>query len=167
MSLNLIAPMCYRNHAIRRVLDHFLIQIKIRNGNDVPKCFLNVSYYHVLFVKINFLYAIFKTKFSRRSPKPKDKITEIKQIPRKLVTTAVRQFSLMRQFSFFRQFLKLLATKNTCIFVNIARKMKCDISKSKLILCEWNAFYFIKIAFIGFTLHEIKRCIVFFGTPGI
>ena len=45
--------------------------------------------------------------------------------------------------------------------------MKCDISKSKSILCEWNAFYFIKIAFIGFTLHEIKRCIVFLGTPGI
>ena len=39
--------------------------------------------------------------------------------------------------------------------------------KSKLILCEWNAFYFIEIAFIGFTLQEIKQCIVFFGTPGI
>ena len=45
--------------------------------------------------------------------------------------------------------------------------MNCDISKSKLILCEWNAFYFIEIAFTGFTLHEIKQCIVFFGTPGI
>ena len=45
--------------------------------------------------------------------------------------------------------------------------MHCDILKSKLILCEWNAFYFIEIAFIGFTLHEIKQCIVFFGTPGI
>ena len=45
--------------------------------------------------------------------------------------------------------------------------MKCDILKSKLILCEWNAFYFIEIAFIGFTLHEIKQCIVFFGTLGI
>ena len=45
--------------------------------------------------------------------------------------------------------------------------MNCDILKSKLILCEWNAFYFIEIAFIGFTLHEIKQCIVFFGTPGI
>ena len=44
--------------------------------------------------------------------------------------------------------------------------MYCDILKSKLILCEWNAFYFIEIAFIGFTLHEIKQCIVFFGTPG-
>ena len=35
-----------------------------------------------------------------------------------------------------------------------------------LILCELNAFYFIEIAFIGFTLHEIKQCIFFFGTPG-
>ena len=44
--------------------------------------------------------------------------------------------------------------------------MNCDISKSKLIHCEWNAFYFNEIAFIGLTLHEIKQCIVFFGTPG-
>ena len=75
----------------------------------------------------------------------------------------------MRQFlSFFRQFLKPLAISNTCIFVNIAWKMHCaNASKSKLILCEWNAFYLIEIAFIGFTLHEIKQCIVFFGTPGI
>ena len=74
----------------------------------------------------------------------------------------------MRQFlSFFRQFLKPLANSNTCIFVNIAWKMNCGILKSKLILCEWNAFYFIEIAVIGFTLDEIKQCIVFFGTPGI
>ena len=72
----------------------------------------------------------------------------------------------MRQFlSFFRQFLKSLATSNTCIFVSIAWKMNCDILKSKLINCEWNAFYFIEIAFIGFTLHEIKQCIVFLGHP--
>ena len=74
----------------------------------------------------------------------------------------------MRQFlSFFRQFLKPLANSNTCIFVNIAWKMNCDILKSKLILCEWNAFYFIEIAFIGFMLDEIKQCIVCIGTPGI
>ena len=74
----------------------------------------------------------------------------------------------MRQFLlFFRQFPKPLANSNTCIFVNIAWKMNCDILKSKLILCEWNALYFIEIAFIGFTLDEIKQCIVFFGTPGI
>ena len=69
----------------------------------------------------------------------------------------------MRQFlSFSRQFVKPLANSNTCIFVNIAWKMHCDILKFKLILCEWNAFYFIEIAFIGFTLHEIKQCIDFF-----
>ena len=45
--------------------------------------------------------------------------------------------------------------------------MNCDILKSKLIVCEWNAFYFIEIAFIRFTFDEIKQCIVFFGTPGI
>ena len=49
----------------------------------------------------------------------------------------------------------------------MAWKMNCDILKSKLIVCEWNAFYFIEIAFIGFTFDEIKQCIVFFGTPGI
>ena len=73
----------------------------------------------------------------------------------------------MRQFlPFFRQFLKPLANSNTCIFVNIAWKLNCDILNSKLILCEWNASYFIEIAFIGFMLHQIKQCIVFFGTPG-
>ena len=74
----------------------------------------------------------------------------------------------MRQFlSFFRHFPKPLANSNTCIFINMAWKMHCDILKSKLIFCEWNAFYFIEIAFIGFTLDEIKQCTVFFGTPGI
>ena len=74
----------------------------------------------------------------------------------------------MRRFlSFFRQFLKLYATSNTCISVNIARKIKCYISKSKLIICEYNGFYFSEIAFISFTLHEIKQGIVFLGPPGI
>ena len=73
----------------------------------------------------------------------------------------------MRQFiSFFRQFLKPLATLSTRIFVNIAWKMNCDLLKSKFIVCESNAFYFIEMAFIGFRLHEIKQSIVFFGTPG-
>ena len=72
----------------------------------------------------------------------------------------------MRQFlSFFRQFLIPLATSNTCIFVNIAWKMNCVLLKFKLILCEWNAFYVIEIAFMGFTLHETKWCIVFLGHP--
>ena len=39
------------------------------------------------------------------------------------------------------------------------------VSKSKLILCEWNAFCFSETAFIDFTLHEIKHCIVFLGQP--
>ena len=51
--------------------------------------------------------------------------------------------------------------------VNIAWKTKCYISKSKLILCEYNAFYYSEIAFVDFTLHEIKQGIVFFETPGI
>ena len=37
--------------------------------------------------------------------------------------------------------------------------------RSKLIHCEWNAFYFIEIPFIGFTLHEIKQCSFFFRHP--
>ena len=40
--------------------------------------------------------------------------------------------------------------------------MNCDILKSKLILCEWNTFYFIEIAFIRFTLDEIKGVYSFF-----
>jgi hypothetical protein len=51
--------------------------------------------------------------------------------------------------------------------VNIVREIKCYLSNSKLIICEYNAFYFSEIAFIGFTLHEIKQGIVFGGTPGI
>ena len=74
---------------------------------------------------------------------------------------------MQRFLLLFRQYLKLLATSNTCISVNIARKIICYISKSKLIFCEYNGFHFIEIAFIGFTLHEIKQGIVFFGTPGI
>jgi hypothetical protein len=50
--------------------------------------------------------------------------------------------------------------------VDIVQKCKCYISKSKLILCEYNAFYFSEIAVIGFTVHEIKQGIVFLGTPG-
>ena len=33
-------------------------------------------------------------------------------------------------------------------------------------LFECNYLYFIAIAFIAFTLHEIKQCPVSFGTPG-
>jgi hypothetical protein len=48
----------------------------------------------------------------------------------------------------------------------MARKCKRYISKYKLILCEYNAFYLSEIAVIGFTVREIKRGIVFWGTPG-
>jgi hypothetical protein len=43
-------------------------------------------------------------------------------------------------------------------------KFKCYLSKSKLVLSECNDLYFIAIAFIDFTLHEIKPA--FWGTPG-
>jgi hypothetical protein len=49
--------------------------------------------------------------------------------------------------------------------VNIACKFKFYISKSKLVLSECNDLYFIAIAFIVFTLHEIKQCPVFLGHP--
>jgi hypothetical protein len=46
--------------------------------------------------------------------------------------------------------------------VNIACKFKCNISKSKLVLSECNDLYFFAIAFIAFTLHEIKQYPAFF-----
>ena len=54
-----------------------------------------------------------------------------------------------------------------CISLNIVCKFKCYISKSKFVLSECNDLYFIAIVFIAFTLHEIKQCPVFFGTPGM
>ena len=50
----------------------------------------------------------------------------------------------------------------------IACKFKCYIPKSKLVFSECNDLYFIAIAFIAFTTHEIKQCHFggFFGTPG-
>ena len=49
-----------------------------------------------------------------------------------------------------------------------AQKIKWYTSKSKFILSEYNAICFNEIAFIGFTLHEIKQCMVFLGgKPGI
>jgi hypothetical protein len=41
----------------------------------------------------------------------------------------------------------------------------CYLSKSKLVFSECNDLYFIAIAFIAFTLHEIKHCPVFLGHP--
>ena len=43
-----------------------------------------------------------------------------------------------------------------CISLNIACKLKCYISKSKLVLSECNDLYFIAIALIAFTSHQIK-----------
>ena len=41
---------------------------------------------------------------------------------------------------------------------NSSCKFKCYISKSKLDRSECNDLYFIAVAFIAFTLHEIKQC---------
>jgi hypothetical protein len=45
----------------------------------------------------------------------------------------------------------------------IACKFKCYISKSKLVLSECNDRYLLAIAFIAFTLHEIRPCLVLFS----
>ncbi len=50
---------------------------------------------------------------------------------------------------------------------NIARIIKCDISKSKLALSTCNGVYFSSTALIVFMLYEIKQVKIFFGTPGI
>jgi hypothetical protein len=47
------------------------------------------------------------------------------------------------------------------IFKNGSSTFKCYISKSKSVVSECNDLYFIVIAFIAFTLHEIKQCPVF------
>jgi predicted transcriptional regulator of viral defense system len=49
--------------------------------------------------------------------------------------------------------------------VNIAQIFKCYISKSKLALSEYNITYLSAIAFIVFTLHEIKQRKFFLGHP--
>ena len=52
--------------------------------------------------------------------------------------------------------------------VNIACKFKCYIYQNlSIVLSECNDLYFIAIAFIAFTFHEIKECPVFWGTPDI
>ncbi len=48
---------------------------------------------------------------------------------------------------------------------NIARIIKCDISKSKLALSTCNGVYFSSTALIVFTLYEIKQVKVFLGHP--
>ena len=133
MFLSLIAPMCCRNHAIKCVLDH---------TRELLLCFIR---------KHQFLCAIFGTKFEGKDLNLSIKSVKLKNY---ISDSNCCQFTLMgRSLSFSRQFLKPLANSNTCIFVNIAWKLNCDILKSKLIFCEWNAFYFIEKAFIGFMLH--------------
>ena len=63
MPLSLIAPMCCSNHAIKCVLDHFFIQVEIFNENEMLQRSLHVSYYYVLFVKINFYVQFLKLNF--------------------------------------------------------------------------------------------------------
>ncbi len=48
---------------------------------------------------------------------------------------------------------------------NIARIIKCDISKSKLALSTCNGVYFSSTALIVFTLYEIKQVKIFLGHP--
>ncbi len=48
---------------------------------------------------------------------------------------------------------------------NIARIIKCDISKSKLALSTCNGVYFSWTALIVFTLYEIKQVKIFLGHP--
>ena len=57
MCLSLIAPMCYRNYAIKSVLVHFLVK------NEMPKRSFNVSYFTVLFMRINFYVEFLKLHF--------------------------------------------------------------------------------------------------------
>ena len=68
MFLSLIAPMCFTNHAIKSVLDHFLSKLRFPNGNEMPKRSSNVSCYFVLFVMINFYVQILKLNFQGNNP---------------------------------------------------------------------------------------------------
>ena len=65
MSLSLIAPMYYKNHAIKSVLDHFLIQIKTPKPQRNAETFFQRELLLCFILKIQILRAIFKTKFSR------------------------------------------------------------------------------------------------------
>ncbi len=57
------------------------------------------------------------------------------------------------------------STMNFNSFDNIARIIKCDISKSKLALSTCNGVYFSSTALIVFTLYEIKQVKIFLGHP--
>ena len=70
----------------------------------------------------------------------------------------------MVQFVLVFPIFKLLAISNPCIFSILQVKLHIKI---QFIFREQNAFYFKEIAFISFTLNEIKQCIFLRGTPGI
>ena len=121
----------------------FFIQIKIpKRKRNAETFFQRKSLLYVLLLTNKFLcnFITFK-QFSKLNFNLnlslkiiyKDKITDIKKIPCK-IATVVNVYLDAAIFIVFRQFLKPLATSNTCIFVNIAWKINCDILKSKLIL---------------------------------
>ena len=60
-----LAPMCYRNHAIKSVLDHFLILIKTPKRKRNAETFFQRELLHnyVFFVKINFYVQFLKLDF--------------------------------------------------------------------------------------------------------
>ena len=65
MSLSLIAPMCYRNNAIKSVLDYFFIQIEIPKQKQNAETFFTHELLPCFIRKNQSLCTIFKTKFSR------------------------------------------------------------------------------------------------------
>ena len=75
MSLSLIAPICYS-----------IVQIKTPKRKRSAETFFQRDLLLCFICKNQFLCPIFKTKFSRESPKLKDKITEMKKIPCKIAT---------------------------------------------------------------------------------
>ena len=85
----------------------------------------------------------------------------------KISIKQVNNFIISQFLPSFHQFLKRIPNSNSCISLNIACKFKCYISKSKLVLSECTDLYFIAIAFIAFTLHEIKQYPAFGGHPVI
>jgi hypothetical protein len=66
---------------------------------------------------------------------------------------------------FFYSFLKRAPNSNICISRNIKYHFWGCISKSKLAFPEYNIIYLSAIAFIVFTLHQIKQRKFFLGHP--
>ena len=66
---------------------------------------------------------------------------------------------------YFYSFLKRAPNSNICISRNIKHHFWGCISKSKLAFPEYNRIYLSAIAFIVFTLHQIKQRTFFWGHP--